>query len=119
MEFDEKGETKYPAVIRVWKQAWEQVISFLAQPTATRGLLELRNTLYTTNAIGSLNARFCHAVNRRGQFPTKQAAMTVLYPCVKRRGKHRPNPTGKMNRWGKGLNALAITFGTRITNGTK
>ena len=113
LEFDEKWGTKYPAVIGVWERAWEQFIPFLAHPP------ELRKILYTTSAIESLNARFRHAVIRRGHFPTEQAAMEVLYLCVKRREKNRSNPTGKINGWGKILNALVVAYGDRITKAIK
>lgn len=113
LEFDEAWGAKYPAVIGVWERAWEQFIPFLAHPP------ELRKIMYTTNAIESLNARFRHAVNRRGHFPTEQAAMKVLYLCIKRKQKNRSNPTGKIVGWGKILNALVVAYGDRITKAIK
>lgn len=113
LEFDDTWGQKYPAVIGVWERAWEEFIPFLAHPP------ELRKIMYTTNAIESLNARFRHAVNRRGHFPTEQAAMKVLYLCIKRRQKNRSNPTGKILGWGKILNALVVAYGERITKAIK
>lgn len=113
LEFDETWGTQYPAAVGTWERAWEQFIPFLAHPP------ELRKIMYTTNAIESLNARFRHAVNRRGHFPTEQAAMKVLYLCVKRKEKNRSNPTGKIVGWGKILNALVVAYGERITRAIK
>lgn len=113
LEFDDKWGETYPAVIGVWERNWEQFTPFLAHPP------ELRKLMYTTNAIESLNARFRHAVNRRGHFPTEQAAMKVLYLCVRRKEKNRSNPTGKVTSWGKVLNALVSAYGDRITNAIK
>lgn len=113
LEFDEAWGTKYPAVIGVWERAWEEFIPFLSHPP------ELRKIMYTTNAIESLNARFRHAVNRRGHFPTEQAAMKVLYLCIKRKEKNRSNPTGKIVGWGQILNALVVAYGDRVTNAVK
>lgn len=113
LEFDEAWGQRYPAVIGTWERAWEEFIPFLAHPP------ELRKIMYTTNAIESLNARFRHAVNRRGHFPTEQAAMKVLYLCIKRRQKNRSNPTGKIVGWGKILNALVVAYGDRITKAIK
>lgn len=110
LEFDEAWGSKYPAVIGVWERAWEQFIPFLSHPA------ELRKIMYTTNAIESLNARFRHAVNRRGHFPTEQAAMKVLFLCIKRKEKNRSNPTGKVVGWGEILNALVVAYGDRVTN---
>jgi transposase-like protein len=113
LEFSERWAGTYPAAVGVWERAWEQFTPFLAHPP------ELRKILYTTNAIESLNARFRHAVNRRGHFPTEQAAMKVLYLCVKRREKNRSNPTGKIPGWGKILNTLVVAYGDRITKAIK
>lgn len=113
LEFDETWGQKYPAAIGVWERAWEQFIPFLAHPP------ELRKIMYTTNAIESLNARFRHAVNRRGHFPTEQAVLKVLYLCIKRKQKNRSNPTGKIVGWGKILNALVVAYGDRITTAIK
>lgn len=113
LAFDEEWGTKYPAVIGVWERAWEEFIPFLSHPA------ELRKIMYTTNAIESLNARFRHAVNRRGHFPTEQAAMKVLFLCIQRRQKNRSNPTGKIVGWNKILNALVVAYGDRVTNAVK
>lgn len=113
LEFDAEWGGKYPGVIGVWERAWEQFTPFLSHPA------ELRKIMYTTNAIESLNARFRHAVNRRGHFPTEQAAMKVLYLCIKRKEKNRSNPTGKIVGWGKILNALVVAYGDRVSNAIK
>lgn len=113
LEFDEAWGGRYPAVIGVWERAWEEFIPFLAHPA------ELRKIMYTTNAIESLNARFRHAVNRRGHFPTEQAALKVLYLCIKRKEKNRSNPTGKIVGWGQILNALVVAYGDRVSNAVK
>jgi putative transposase len=113
LEFTDTWGAKYPATVGTWERSWEQFTPFLAFPP------EVRKILYTTNAIESLNARFRHAVNRRGHFPTGQAALKVLYLCVKRREKNRSNPTGKVNNWGRILQVLAVTYGERITKAIK
>ncbi len=113
LEFTETWGAKYPAVIGVWERAWEQFTPFLAFPA------ELRRLMYTTNAIESLNSRFRQAVRRRGHFPTEQAALKVLYLCVKRKEKNRTNPTSKVVSWTKILNTLIVTYGDRITRAIK
>jgi transposase-like protein len=113
LEFTEAWGAKYPAVVGVWERAWEQFTPFLAFPA------ELRRLMYTTNAIESLNSRFRQAVRRRGHFPTEQAALKVLYLCVKRKEKNRTNPTSKVVGWTKILNTLIVTYGDRITRAIK
>ena len=108
-EFSVTWEKKYPAIIRLWTNAWAEMVPFLAFDT------EIRKIVCTTNAIESLNARFRRAVNARGHFPTDQAALKVLYLAVV-----SLDPTGKgrqrwTNRWKAALNAFDIAFDGRIT----
>ena len=72
-EFAEKWGKPYPAMIRLWRSAWEEFIPFLAYD------VEIRRVLCSTNAIESINARYRRAVRARGHFPNEQAAMKTLY----------------------------------------
>jgi transposase-like protein len=107
-EFAETWRDRYPAMIATWERAWAEFIPFLEFP------LELRQIVYTTNAIESLNARFRKAVRHRGHFPTEQAALKVLYLVVTDHRPNRSNPTGKINGWKQILNALMIHYGDRV-----
>jgi len=107
-EFADEWETLYPAMIKSWRDTWEDFIPFLEFPVA------LRKIVYSTNAIESLNARFRKAAVRRGHFPTEQAAMKVLYLVSIERRKNRTNPTGQINGWKSILNALTIHYSDRL-----
>jgi putative transposase len=112
-DFSTVWEKKYPAIIRLWTNAWAEFTPFLAFDT------EIRTIICTTNAIESLNARFRRAVNARGHFPNEQAAMKVLYLTV-----ISLDPTGRgrqrwSNRWKAALNAFEITFDGRLSAGRK
>ena len=106
--FAETWEPLYPAMIKMWRSAWEEFTPFLDFP------LEVRKLIYTTNGIESLNARFRAATRRRGHFPDEQSALKVLYLCVRQREKNRPNPTGQINGWKSILNVLSMTYGDRL-----
>jgi transposase-like protein len=108
-EFAADWAGRYPAIIRLWRQAWEQFTPFLAFPP------EIRRVVYTTNAIESLNARFRQATRRRGHFPNDQAALKVLYLVIRTPRPNRANVTGTTTGWKKALNALAMYYGERIT----
>ncbi len=98
---------RYPAVIRLWENAWEQFIPFLDYD------VEIRKVLCSTNAIESLNARYRRAVKARGHFPTEQAALKCLYLVTR---SLDPTGTGRTRwamRWKPAINAFAITFGDR------
>lgn len=108
VEFCAEWEDTYPAMIRLWRNSWEQFTPFLAHPP------ELRRLVYTTNAIESLNARFRQATRRRGHFPNDQAALKVLYLVIKNPLKNRSNITGKVVGWKQALNTLAMHYGDRL-----
>jgi putative transposase len=100
--------TRYPAIIRLWNNAWEQFIPFLDYD------VEIRKVLCSTNAIESLNARYRRAVKAHGHFPTEQAALKCLYLVTR---SLDPTGTGRTKwavRWKPALNAFAITFGDRF-----
>ncbi|MGH7745621.1 MAG: IS256 family transposase [Candidatus Dormibacteria bacterium] len=103
---DNWGE-QYPAMIRLWRNAWTEFVPFLDYD------IEIRRMICSTNAIESLNARYRRAVRARGHFPTEAAAMKTLYLVTR---SLDPTGTGAarwMMRWKPVVNAFAITFGDR------
>jgi putative transposase len=106
-ELEEKWGSKYRAMIRLWRNAWQEFIPFLDYDT------EIRTVICSTNAIESLNARYRRAIRARGHFPTEQAAMKCLYLVTR---SLDPTGTGRARwtmRWKPVLDAFAITFGDR------
>ena len=57
----DKWEARYPAIRRLWMDAWERFIPFLDYD------VEIRRVICTTNAIESLNARFKRSIRARAQ----------------------------------------------------
>jgi putative transposase len=107
-ELEAEWGQRYPAIIRLWRNAWTEFIPFLDYD------IEIRTVLCSTNAIESLNARYRRAVKARGHFPTEQAALKCLYLVTR-----SLDPTGKgqvrwTTRWKPVINAFAITFGDRF-----
>ncbi|MFI2478667.1 IS256 family transposase [Nocardia xishanensis] len=110
-EFSEKWEKRYPAIIRLWTNAWAEFVPFLQFDNA------IRQVIYTTNAIESVNARIRRAVKARGHFPTEAAALKCVYLAIM-----SLDPTGTArqrwsNRWKAALNAFEITFDGRLSAG--
>ncbi|PXX60342.1 mutator family transposase [Nocardia tenerifensis] len=108
-EFAGKWGSRYPAIVRLWENAWTEFVPFLDYD------VEIRRVICSTNAIESLNARYRRAVRARGHFPTEQAALKCLYLVTR-----SLDPTGRGRarwamRWKPALNAFAITFEGRIT----
>ena len=99
---------QYPAIIRLWRSAWEEFIPFLDYD------VEIRKVICSTNAIESLNARYRRAVRARGHFPNEQAAMKVLYLVTRSLDPKGTGQTRWAVRWKPALNAFAITFKDRL-----
>jgi transposase-like protein len=72
-ELEEKWGDKYAAMVRLWRNAWNEFVPFPGYDT------EIRKVICSTNAIESLNARYRRAVRARGHFPSEQAALKCLY----------------------------------------
>jgi putative transposase len=107
-ELAEKWGPRYPAVVRLWDNAWAEFIPFLDYD------VEIRRVICSTNAIESLNARYRRAIKARGHFPSEQAALKCLYLVTR-----SLDPTGRGRarwtmRWKPALNAFAITFADRF-----
>jgi putative transposase len=113
LEFAETWGDKYPAIVRLWENAWAEFVPFLAFSP------EIRTVICSTNAIESVNARIRRAVRARGHFPNQQAALKCVYLAVM-----SLDPTGKgrkrwVTRWKAALNAFEITFEGRLSAGRK
>jgi putative transposase len=109
--FDELAErwgSRYPAIVRLWDNAWTEFIPFLDYD------IEIRQVLCSTNAIESLNARYRRAVKARGHFPTEQAALKCLYLVTRSLDPTGVGRTRWTMRWKPAINAFAITFGDRF-----
>jgi putative transposase len=107
-EFDSKWGKQYPAISKLWENAWDEFIPFLDYD------VEIRKVICSTNAIESLNARYRRAVRARGHFPNDTAALKCLYLVTR-----SLDPTGRGRarwamRWKPALNAFAIAFEGRI-----
>jgi len=70
-ELAEKWGDKYGAMIRLWRNAWNEFVPCLGYDT------EIRKVICFTNAIESLNA--CYRRAGRAPFPSEQAALKCLY----------------------------------------
>jgi transposase-like protein len=113
LAFTDKWERRYPAIIKLWDNAWAEFVPFL------RFDAEIRTVVCTTNAIESINARIRRAVNARGHFPTEQAALKCVYLALM---SLDPKGTGQKrwsNRWKAALNAFEITFDGRLSAARK
>ena len=113
LEFSEVWGERYPAIVRLWENAWAEFVPFLGFDT------EIRKVVCSTNAIESVNARIRRAVKARGHFPNEAAALKCVYMAIM-----SLDPTGQgrkrwMMRWKPALNAFEMTFDGRLAAGRK
>lgn len=87
---------KYPSAVASWRNAWELFAPFLAFPP------ELRNVIYTTNAIESMNYQLRKATKYRVHFPSDAAAVKMLWLTIcnieDKRARERFNDAQKKGR---------------------
>src|SRR5215210_1928558 len=121
--------TKYPATVRVWRDAWQRFIPFLEFPPAVRKII------YTTNAIESLNYQLRKIIKNRGHFPNDEAVVKLLWLAIRdiedkrarERAKEAGRPKGEprnapprlvegaqVQHWNQALGALTMAFPGRL-----
>ena len=119
---------KYPATVRVWRDAWERFIPFLEFPP------EVRKILYTTNSIESLNYQLRKIIKNRGHFPNDDAVVKLLWLAIRdiedKRARERAKQAGRpknersvpaklvegglVQGWNAAYGALSIAFPGRL-----
>jgi putative transposase len=102
--FHQRWGTRYPGVTKLWQSRWNEIIPFLAYPP------QIRRILYTTNAIESLNFQLRKVIKPKGQFPTDDAVLKILYLAIQRAKMHWKKPS----EWPRALAHFAIMFGDRL-----
>ncbi len=113
LEFCEAWGERYPAIVRLWENAWAEFVPFLSFD------VEIRKIICTTNAIESVNSRIRRAVKARGHFPTEQAALKCVYMAIM---SLDPTGTGQRRwamRWKPALNAFDMAFDGRLSAGRR
>src|SRR5215203_2782552 len=120
---------KYPATVRVWRDAWERFIPFLEFPP------EVRKIIYTTNSIESLNYQLRKIIKNRGHFPNDDAVIKLLWLAIRdiedkrarERAKEASRPKGQPRKappklvegatvqgWNAAYGALSLAFPGRL-----
>lgn len=104
-ELERNWGGKYPAIIKSWRDNWQNVIPFFDFPK------DIRKAIYTTNIIESLNRTLRKAVKNRGHFPTEDALFKVLYLAITQVSKKWTMP---IRNWKQALNQFVVKFGDRF-----
>lgn len=99
--FEEAWGGKYRAAVRVWRNAWDNVVPFFQFPP------EIRRITYTTNAIESLNMSLRKYTRNRRIFPNDDSAMKSLYLAIREAGKRWRG----IHHWKEAMQTFQILFG--------
>ena len=104
----EHGE-RYPGIVRLWRDAWERFIPFLAYPPI------IRKIVYTTNLVESVNYQMRKASKTRGHFPDDDSALKLLRLIARDLTTTRGGVAGTGTQgWKEALNAFEIYFPGRL-----
>lgn len=107
--FEQHWGERYPGIVKLWRDAWERFVPFLAYPVA------IRRIVYTTNMIESINFQLRKATRNRGAFPSDRSALKLLYIAVSRISTKRGGNLGTGSwGWKQAMNAFAIHFPGRL-----
>lgn len=107
-DFCDKWDHKYSMIGKSWRKHWDKIIPMFLFPP------EIRRTIYTTNAIESVNMTLRKVSRNHRIFPDDEAAVKVMYLAVQNISKKWTMP---IRNWGPALNWFAVEFKGRIPLG--
>ena len=104
-KFEEDWGDKYPVIVKMWKNNWENISTFFKFSE------EIRKVIYTTNTIEAYNRQVRKNIKTKGVFPNDMAVYKILYLST----------MNILKSWNKGVKAwksikaqLNIKYGKRI-----
>ena len=111
---EQRYGTRFPAMVKVWRDAWDRFIPMLDYPP------EIRRMLYTTNMVESVNYYLRKITRNRGHFPHDDALFKLLYLGVRNitgkwRSKGKPGPG--THGWKEAINQFELFFPGRLDQG--
>jgi len=104
-QFEQTWGSKYPLMVRSWRNNWDEIATFFKYPP------EIRKLIYTTNVIESYHRQLRKVTKGKAMFPTDDALLKMLYLVtmdVLRKW------TGRVQNWGQILLQLSVFFEDRV-----
>lgn len=109
-KFESIWGTKYPLIVRSWRNNWAEISTFFKYPP------EIRKIIYTTNMIESYHRQLRKVTKGKSIFPTDEALLKMLYLAthdVLRKW------TGRIQNWSQILLQLSIYFPDKVKSHLK
>ncbi|WP_421616751.1 IS256 family transposase [Brevibacillus sp. TJ4] len=104
-QFEQTWGSKYPLMVRSWRNNWDEIATFFKYPP------EIRKLIYTTNVIENYHRQLRKVTKGKAMFPTDDALLKMLYLVtmdVLRKW------TGRVQNWGQILLQLSVFFEERV-----
>lgn len=103
--FDAKWSSQYPQIAKSWYANWENLVIFLAYPKA------IRQIIYTTNSIESLNSQLRKVTKNKRVFPSDESVFKTLYLTI---NYIMAKWTMPIRNWNEAMAHFLIKFDDRI-----
>jgi putative transposase len=108
LELDRFGEIwddQYPQISKSWQNRWHNLNTLFNYPD------DIRKTIYTTNAIESLNNVIRRAIKKRKVFPSDDSARKMVYLTIMEASKKWTMP---VQNWRQAMSRFIIEFGNSL-----
>ena len=105
--FDTKWSNQYPQIAKSWYNNWENLVIFLQYPKS------IRQIIYTTNAIESLNSQLRKVTKNKRVFPSDESVFKTLYLTI---NYITAKWTMPIRDWNEAMAHFLIKFDDRIQN---
>lgn len=102
---EKKWNTKYPIVIKSWRNNWERLSQYFKYPE------DIRRIIYTTNTIEGVHRQFRKLTKTKGAFPNQDSLLKLLYMGIQNASKKWTMP---VQNWSLTISQLAIFFEGRL-----
>jgi len=104
-QFEVAWGSKYPLIVRSWRQNWAEISTFFKYPP------EIRKIIYTTNIIESYHRQLRKVTKGKSIFPSDEALLKMLYLATQ---DVMRKWTGRIQNWGQILLQLSIFFPDKV-----
>lgn len=104
-ELENKWGSKYPIVIKSWRNKWQNLSVYFKYPA------DIRRVIYTTNAIEAVHRQFRKLTKTKGAFPNENSLFKLLYMGIQNATKKWTMP---IQNWNLTLSQLSIYFEGRL-----
>lgn len=105
--FSEIWDDQYQQIAKSWRNHWQSLNTLFNYPE------DIRKTIYTTNAIESLNSVIRKAIKKRKIFPSDDSAQKMVYLAIKDASKKWTMP---IQNWRQAMSRFIIEFEKRLEN---